>query len=235
MAKFNYSLRYRSKPRKGLSRRKIRRRINRKKQVRNRTSVPVGLGFPKRMVMTHKYVDQFTLNTGVNGQTQYYHINCNSLYDPNSSGAGHQPLYFDQMSAIYDHYTVIGSKIRIRAVKTDNTTSAPTFVGLYINDDTTVVPSFFGGMEQSSARHKVLTVAAPMAYIISKWSAKKTFGGSVLGNDNLQGNNSSNPAEISAWTIYVDSSLNVQQTNVSFDIEVTYIAVWDELKDIAQS
>ena len=35
----------------------------------------------------------------------------NSLFDPDFTGTGHQPYYFDQFATIYQRYTVIGSKL----------------------------------------------------------------------------------------------------------------------------
>ena len=34
--------------------------------------------------------------------------------DPNHTGVGHQPLYFDQLMTIYNHYIVIGAKITVK-------------------------------------------------------------------------------------------------------------------------
>lgn len=39
----------------------------------------------------------------------------NSIYDPDQSGIGNQPLAFDQWAAFYKQYYVAGSKIKIRA------------------------------------------------------------------------------------------------------------------------
>ena len=35
----------------------------------------------------------------------------NSLFDPDQTGTGHQPYYFDQFAALYNRYTVLGSKL----------------------------------------------------------------------------------------------------------------------------
>jgi len=228
----------RSRPTKGARRyaKRARRTLGRKKrQVRNRVSVPVGLGFPKRMVMTHKYCEQVTLNTGVGGVTQYYNFNCNSLYDPNSTGTGHQPLYFDQVASIYDHYVVIGAKMVVRWMKTDGTASAPTTVGCYINDDTTVTPSFSAGMEQSQGRHRVLTAASPKTTFAMKWSCKKAFGGSILANTELQGTSAANPTEQQYFTIVLQDPEFAAVTATVFTVVIEYDAIFEELKNLDSS
>lgn len=37
----------------------------------------------------------------------------NSLFDPNTGGVGVQPLYFDQISAMYGQYRVWGAKVKV--------------------------------------------------------------------------------------------------------------------------
>lgn len=220
------------------SRKRVLRRFKRralKKQVRNRVSVPIGLGFPKRMVITHKYCEQLRLDTGAMGTLAVYSWNCNSLYDPNSSGVGHQPLYFDQVAALYDHYVVIGSRATFRVAKVDGTTSAPTTVGVYINDDSSAITPLTTVMEQSQGTHRILTTANPNVRFTKKWSAKKAYGGSILSNTELQGTPTASPFDVQTFMFFVDSSTGAALTTVQVDVEIRYIAVWKELKDIAGS
>jgi len=208
----------------------------RRRQVRNRTTVPIGLGFPKKMVITHKYSDQLAINTGVAGAYSFYTWSCNSIFDPNHSGVGHQPLYFDQMASVYNHYTVIGSKITLRVSKSDSNVYVPILVGHFINDDPTVSSTSIANLiEQSSSKHRMITGYRPTTVIQNKWSAKKTFGGSVLSNDNLQGTVTTSPTEQSYYTVYFDSSANTTQTQVTLDVLIEYITVWDEIKDVTGS
>lgn len=206
------------------------------KQVRNRVSVPVGLGFPKRMVMTHKYTEYFNL-VATNGVFNSYFFSCNGMFDPNITGGGHQPLYFDQMTGIYRHYTVIGSKI-IAKVTPLAATNAPISFGMIINDDTTITSSDVRTMaEQSSSKKLLIPPSSNDTYTLTnKWSAKKTFGGSILGNDALQGSSAANPTEQSYYNFWIDAGFSTTQTQtLVVEATVYYIAVWDELLDIAGS
>lgn len=205
------------------------------KTVRQNVAVTAGLGFPKRMTMTHKYCEKLTLNTGAGGIITYYNFNANSVYDPNSTGTGHQPMYFDQLMAIYDHYCVIGSKITVKVVKTDSAVAAPSTWGIYINDDSTGAADLKAALEQTSGKHKVITVSEPRCILTHKWSAKKAFGGSVLANTELQGTASANPTEYQCYTLWVDSSTSATQTTHEIDVEIEYIVVYKELKDIGSS
>lgn len=199
------------------------------------TSAAFGIGFPRRLKITHKYAENFTL-TNTAGAGAYYNFSCNGLYDPNISGTGHQPAYFDNLAAIYNHYTVIASRIRIRAT-TASTQSVPVNVACFINDDTSVTGGFLAALEQPSSQSQFLQVnagAAPAELYLS-WSAKATFGGSILGNDNLQGGSGNNPSEQSYFTIMTGPSDSTTATITYFLVEIEYVAVWDELKDFASN
>lgn len=204
----------------------------RQKVLVNKTRVNAGLGFPKRMTMTHKYHENFTLTAGATFGT--YNISCNSMYDPNITGTGHQPYYFDQMAALYDHYVVIGTKITVKIIPT--TASQPLLVGVYLNDDGTVTPTDINTCcEQSKARWKTTNLSGDIVRFDLKWSAKKAFGGSILANTELQGTSAASPTENQVYTIFaqhVDKTTNV---SMNVEILVEYIAVWKELKDIGGS
>lgn len=75
-------------------------------------------GFPDKMVTTLRYVDNVALSATSNGVGSNV-FRMNSLFDPDLSGSGHQPMYFDQIcgpigTAPYSRYRVISSKITCR-------------------------------------------------------------------------------------------------------------------------
>lgn len=213
-----------------------RRARTRARTVRNRNTVPVGLGFPKKMVITHKYCENLLFQTGALGVKANYNYSCNGMYDPNATGVGHQPMYFDQMIALYDHYCVIGSKITVKVCKgNDGYPQVPITVGMFVNDDTTTSTSTQTLMENSLGIHKVISTGQPFCTLTKKWSARKYFGKSPLANTDLQGDLGNNPTEQSFYTIWIDSSASVLQTDCILDVTIEYIAVWKELKDIAGS
>lgn len=58
-----------------------------------------------------RYVTKITLSPGGVATVRTHSFRGNSLYDPDSSGVGHQPLGFDQIMTLYRDYRVRGSKI----------------------------------------------------------------------------------------------------------------------------
>ena len=111
-------------------------------------------GFPKQLAITHKYTGSHQLSwTSPNANVEYFPYGVNCLYDPYLFAGGAQPLYFDQLAAIYNHYTVM--KARIRATIVPNRNEA--FVGgIYIDDDSSpAVTALDVVNQQPSAVYKV--------------------------------------------------------------------------------
>lgn len=191
-----------------------------------------GFGFPPKIQVKHRYVEAIGLAAVAGGvSTQLFR--CNGMFDPNYSGTGHQPLYFDQLSAVYDHFTVLKSYLKL-TVSTTSTT--PQIVTCFINDDTTVTPSGIEArMEQSSAKSVQITAGEGPKTMYISWDAYKTFGGSILGNDNLQGSAAADPTEQSLFTISAQCASFDTATTVIGTAEIVYVAVWDEIRDIASS
>lgn len=74
-------------------------------------------GFPDRMITMLRYVDnlELTANAGVVAANVF---RLNSCFDPDLSGVGHQPMYFDQFagavgSGPYSRYRVVSAKINV--------------------------------------------------------------------------------------------------------------------------
>lgn len=209
--------------------------VTKKSNVVNRPMVSLGQGLPKKLLVTHKY-SEIVVPTATSGVMQKYSFSCNGMFDPNITGTGHQPMYFDQMAALYDHYRVIGSicTFKITHLVTSNYAAV---VGAFVNDDSTTTPTTsFELMENSLSKHRMLAAGQLIPAIFTlKWSAKKYFGGSVLSNPELQGTAAANPTEQSMFTIFVQPIDQISSNSYNVEVDIKYIAVWTELKDIAGS
>ena len=107
--------------RKNIKRRRPRRRRVPKSVPRN---LSLGPTYPNGIIAKHKYNMNKTLSaTYVNGDipgTALQSFRTASLFDPDRTGVGHQPLFFDEMAAIYNQYRVLGAKCRVRFVNMAN-------------------------------------------------------------------------------------------------------------------
>lgn len=218
--------------------------FNRKRRATTkvRSVVPIGLGFPKKILITHKYCETGII-TNMTGVMNKYLFKCNGMYDPNQTGGGHQPIYFDQMSALYNHYCVIGSRIRVTFGMYPGQSGFGNYrCGLFISDTANPagITNFNDIAEQGSARWKFLsgdvtTGQMDQRSLTDKWSAKKYFGKGVLANDELQGTGSTDPTELSYYYLAVEPISDTVTESLQFAVEIDYIAVWKELKPIGAS
>lgn len=88
------------------------RKRNYGKKYSNAVSVP-----KKAELIADRYFAKLTFATSVNmslsaGAPKIHVFRGNSMFDPDQSGAGAQPVGFDELSALYKSYRVIGSSIK---------------------------------------------------------------------------------------------------------------------------
>lgn len=93
---------------------KTRRRKRKRRTRRRRTRIPLGMPQPITKTYRLRYVAPLiTLVTqatrGAGGT--YYVFRGNSVYDPDYTGVGHQPHFFDQISPLYEYYQVLKVKM----------------------------------------------------------------------------------------------------------------------------
>jgi len=198
-------------------------------------TVNLGKGFPLKSQMTHRYVETTGL-TCTSGVITNFRYSCNGMHDPNHTGVGHQPYYYDQLTAIYAHYTVIKSKMKLTCTPALSG-SLPCAIVCYINDDTTSVPTDIdNAIEAQQGTYKIMPQGAGDSVVIySYWDAVKMFGPSPMANDNLQGTSGANPPEQSFYNIVFGSLDKTNTTSCFITVEIEYTAMWDELRDIASS
>lgn len=191
-------------------------------------------GFPKQLRMSHRYCDVYSLASTAGSQPSGS-FSCNGMYDPDISGTGHQPMYFDQLAAIYNHYTVLKSTIVVR-LRSRGSSSAAVYA-IYINDDSTVTPTnVVFRCEQSSAVYKTVGYQQSEEVVLKKtWDAKQAFGPGALADPNLQGTASANPTEQQMFTLTMSPLDGATACTVDAFVTITYDVIWQELKDITSS
>lgn len=92
-----------------------------------------GTALSARLIYCEKDV---SLNPGL-GTPAVYIFRMASLFDPNLTGVGHQPARFDQYMAMYEHFVVTGSSIKVSFQNLQSAGGGATVVGLTISDSNT--------------------------------------------------------------------------------------------------
>lgn len=107
---------------------------------------------PDRMITKLKYHDDIIFTSGAVRTVNVFRGN--SLFDPDQTNVGHQPLGFDQWSSFYSKYRVYASKIVCKFVSQEET--VPLFIIVVpLNDNTT--PSTDAGFETAYAKTATMT------------------------------------------------------------------------------
>jgi hypothetical protein len=196
--------------------------------------------FPKMLKNTLKYVENWSASTNANGFA-YVQWNVNGLFDPQAALGGHQPLYFDTMTSIYNEYHVVASRIKITPCYTDITaaTSFTLSFAAYVDDDTTPALSFTSAAERPGAKTTIENWAgqgffAPKSMYLN-WNASAYFGPNILQNNDLGGTVTANPVEAMYFTAVCDGGTPFGAHVIGFMVEIEYDTVWTELKTISQS
>ncbi len=192
---------------------------------------PIDFGrysLPLRCKNLMRYSSTTNVTLDVTGTTTVT-FRANGMFDPEFALGGHQPLYFDQMSALYNHYHVVVSNIHVRV----QALSGSALANLYIDDDAT--PNGTGTTLRERPGAKTWLVAQDTIDHGRKcfWSAQQTFGGNAIDNDELKGTGSNDPSEQSFFIFQLTNGVLDQEIKVYADIEFT--VVWSELKSIGQS
>lgn len=175
------------------------------------------------------------VNPGIGGTAAEHVFSLNGLYDPDITGVGHQPVGFDQLSEIYDHYTVLGAKATVSFFSTDTTNDM--IVAAYIMDTTTAAVDIRVPIENGKAKWRHLSSLSnggrTTAVMTLPVSLSRFLGVSnPLDETALRGNSSGNPAEQAYLHIAAAPNNSNDAANVTFTVAIEYYVVWTEPKQL---
>lgn len=221
--------------RKGASRR--RKAIKNKGNLKKKTSVALGRGFPYKVTDTLIYAENSDSFTAIYLNTAHQYWRANSLYDPDVTATGHQPTPFDQFMLVYQKWMVIGAKIEVEVIPAFSTTVQsyqPPVVALYLDDATSLVTDY-NAVGQNGGTVKFINIAQPMKIkFTKKFSARKTEPGrkGMLHDEDYVGTNSTNPSK--QWYFHL-VAYNLDTTaghslTFYYRAKISYITVfWDPI------
>jgi len=183
-----------------------------------------GLRTRKRM----QYFESVAV-TGTASQVYTYIYSANGVYDPNITGTGHNPMGFDQMMLFYNHYTVMGSKIR---VVYQNTGTVDTHVGLSVSGSTSASTDYVTMIENGDLIYTILTptgIAGSVATLRSSSKAADFQGLQyVMDDPDMRGDAASNPVEQLYYYISIWNPANATVPSVLIDVYIEYDVMYHE-------
>lgn len=168
------------------------------------------------------------LTPGAAGTTAPYVFIVNGLYDPNITGAGHQPTGFDQLIALYERYTVL--KCRYRIAIRNTSTTLPALHGISTTDQVASVTDARAYVESGATQWKLAGVqgsGSEISYFsgeIDVAKAQALLWKDMIAEDSYSGSVSANPADGYYLHIWVQSEgavTNIPVQAVSVELEFT--------------
>lgn len=92
--------------------------------------------FPPRKTCLLKYTDVIALDASATSIAAYV-FRANSVYDPDYTGAGHQPMFFDNYASLYQRYKVNYSTIKMTILnqRVGNVLNSVTATEYYANNE----------------------------------------------------------------------------------------------------
>ena len=149
---------------------------------------------PRTLNNTLSYVTSYATVANASGFI-FFSFRANGMYDPEVAIGGHQPLGYDQLTALYDHWYVKSSRMTIQMAYCD--ADVPWQVATYVDDDTNLATSFSSAAERPKSTWQAVFVGdgATLPKMYQRYNTKETFGLLGEGNPDLKGNATADPQE----------------------------------------
>lgn len=200
-------------------------------------AVTVGrpMPFPTRMAGKLTYCETITRTESVSPQNIQF-MSCNSLYDPNATGAGHQPYGHDTYATIYNQYTVMKAKITVTAAQLVSNTNAFTW-GIGIVDDTATNPGYDYTFERPTHTIRpMMQIAGQQGKPLTLWWDRNKRFPKQDTYASLSASFGSSPAEQEYFEIAAQAgSPSSNLGTIYYFIQIDYYCEFYELKDLGSS
>lgn len=184
-----------------------------------------------------RYEESITL-TGSANNVYGYIFSANGCYDPNITGTGHQPMGFDPLMLMYDHYTVVKSRMILNAWNTLAT--QPIKLGIaVISSPSDYSTNYQTNLENGQIVYATLSPAgAANSMVRLEQSVNLAAINGVqqlLDSHDMRGDSANNPAE---QTYYAIEIWNPQSATVAIayvDVIIEFDVVFTEPRADVQS
>lgn len=190
-------------------------RSSSKKRVTKKSkklSLPVSLTFNAAPLGNNKTATLFynalsSFSTGALGAPQVKVWQCNSMFDPDFTGGGHQPMGFDQMMVFFSRYIVIRSNIEVQF---QNLSDNLLTVGICLKTESTAEVDYRIYGENQPNRQALIGAAGSSSDKVTlalPFDTASFFGKKdVKDETDLSGSASSSPVSNAFWHTYADGT-----------------------------
>lgn len=220
---------YKKKPmgfRKKLGKKKFRPNFKRRSSI-----IRLPRALPAKMIVPMRYCTNLRLDASTGTPNQYTY-SATSIYDPDSTGVGHQLYTHDQFEAIYKQYRVLKSKITVTYISNGTSSTGHQVCLLWRSDNGGTVGNFDTIRETKSAHYKLMADQSTKVSLTHGYNSKRHYPANY---DKLNALFGVSPSEQVFYCV-ATTGVNPAVEPVSVDCIVTIdytVLMWD-LKVLAQ-
>ncbi len=200
--------------------------------------------FPDTLRRTLKYCSSKSYTTGTSGivgSTNTFRLN--GLHDPDTTGVGHQPYGYDQITPFYGVYTVVRAWADITVSGVDDSSTYLAYMVQPSLSSTTLASSTLEQVSEYDEMNFVMlgatTSGVPNQQIrIPMIDLPKLEGlshSAYLGNANFRGTVGANPAQGAQLVIGIGNAAGTSAKAATLTIELYQESVWQSRKSLPQS
>lgn len=199
--------------------------------------VNMGYGLPNAVLVNLRYSDLITIAS--TGGIPSRHTFRTSLFDPDFTGAGHQPMYRDQYAAIYEKYVVYGIEYTLQFINMSDT--VPARVCTLHNDADTAWGTFLAVENAGASQTAILGTldgGNNVKTIKGRIMVKDVLGipkSKVNEDDVYSSDVGTNPAIQAFLQLLVDSMDGSSTTDVHVQVNLQYLCKFYNKEETASS
>lgn len=211
---------------------------------------PLGLlwkappAFVDNKIVRLKYSQQVNLSV-TSGVMTYNSFRLNSIYDPDLTGTGAQPRYYDQLLSAtgpYLRYRVLGAKVKVTFVNDNSSSGAIGYVGIYARDSTAAAISstdLTALSELQNAKYAVLgnyNSNAGIIKMVQHYTIAKLMGVTdIADNEDAEAAYNGNPTDSVLLDVYYYPMDGTTTTSIYAIVDIDYIVQLMDLNTVAAS
>lgn len=193
---------------------------------------------PDKLIVKMRYHETDFMDPGL-GAVGHLLYRANGAFDPRHAVGGHQPMSWNTFETLYQHYSVLGSKITARFVPKGSSVLHQGYVGIGLLRDSTTTNDVDTLIERKEAHVKVMGNMAQTAQVscVNYFSPRKFFGYKDIGDSaETRTAVTANPSDEALFDVFyasLDSGANPEEVHV--DVTIEYTVMFCERKDLLQS
>lgn len=194
-------------------------------------------GFPRTLRVKLKYHETVAFSSAT-GAVSSNIFRLNSLFDPNETGVGGQPMYYDQLAAVYGKYVVLNSVIKCTFAPVTETAATSCWnVGIVGNQNATISTDGDTNAEQRHSAWAIIngrTGGPNQKTLMLRFNLKDNLNLSYIDSD-AQAATNANPDQSYKGVVWCNDIQSTGTTNLIGAVEIIYDVMFSQATYLAGS